>query len=139
MQGPGQFLSFNSNSAPILLIFLIKGMFLYSTVSSPLDRCSFRHQLGFSSNHSSYAAITHSDYSLTFPPPSIARYSFFYTAGAVRREQKCPNFETVAFDGDSNPGSLDCDSGILLFFNSNSFSNRAVQIPAPFPPENLIS
>ena len=64
-----------------------KGMFLYSAVSSPLDRskrftlflpwqtCSFRHQLGFSGNHSSHAAITRNDYSLTFPPLSTARYS----------------------------------------------------------------
>ena len=28
------------------------------------------------------------------------------------RERKCPIFETVA-KGDSNPGSLDCESGIL--------------------------
>ena len=27
-------------------------------------------------------------------------------------EQKCPNFETVA-NADSNPGSLDCESGVL--------------------------
>ena len=38
--------------------------------------------------------------SLTFPPLSIARYW---------RERKCPIFETVA-KGDSNPGSLDCES-----------------------------
>ena len=48
-----------------------KGTFLYSAVSSPLDRsqlftlflpwqtCSFRHQLDFSSKHFSHAAITH--------------------------------------------------------------------------------
>ena len=28
------------------------------------------------------------------------------------RERKCPIFETVA-KGDSNPGSVDCESGIL--------------------------
>ena len=65
-----------------------KGVFLYSAVSSPLDcskrftlflllqTCSFRHQLGFSGKHSSHAAITCNDYSLTSPPPFIARYSF---------------------------------------------------------------
>ena len=66
----------------------IKVKVVYSVVSSPLDRskrftlflpwqtCSLRHQLGFSRKHSSYAAITRNDYSLTFPPLSIARYSF---------------------------------------------------------------
>ena len=64
-----------------------KCMFLYSAISSPLDHskrftlflpwqtCSFRYQLGFSGKHSSQAAITCNDYSLTFPPMSIARYS----------------------------------------------------------------
>ena len=69
----------------------VKGMLLYSTVSSPLDRsksftlflpwqtCSFRHQLGFSWKHSNHVAITcvTVDYSLIFPQvSSIARYSF---------------------------------------------------------------
>ena len=52
--------------------------------------------------------------SLTCPPLSIARYSFIQLSqlGPQRRERKCPIFETVA-KGDSNPGSLDCESGIL--------------------------
>ena len=52
--------------------------------------------------------------SLTFPPLSIARYSFIQLSeqGRQWREQKCPIFETVA-KGDLNPGSLDCKSGIL--------------------------
>ena len=52
--------------------------------------------------------------SLTFPPVSIARYSFIQLnqQGRQWREQKCPIFETVA-KGDSNPGSLDCESGVL--------------------------
>ena len=33
-------------------------------------------QLDFSGKRSSHAAITRGDYSLTFPPPSIAKYSF---------------------------------------------------------------
>ena len=60
---------------------------LYSTVSSHLDRSksftlhplaasSFRHQLDFSGKHSSHAEFTSEDYSLTFPPSSVARYSF---------------------------------------------------------------
>ena len=65
-----------------------KGMILYSAVSSPLDNskrftlflpwqtCSFRHEQGFSWKHSGDAAIPGNDYSLTFPPLSIARYSF---------------------------------------------------------------
>ena len=52
--------------------------------------------------------------SLTFPPLSIARYSFIQLSrqGRQWREGKCPIFQTVA-KGDSNPGSLDCESGIL--------------------------
>ena len=73
-----------------------KGMFLYSAVSSPLDRsnsftlflpwqtCSFRHQLGFSWKHSSHAPTTTRS---TFPPISIVRYSFIQLSdrGAVER------------------------------------------------------
>ena len=53
--------------------------------------------------------------SLTFPPLSIARYSFIQLSqlGRQWRERKFQIFETVA-KGDSNPVSLDCESGILL-------------------------
>ena len=52
--------------------------------------------------------------SLTFSPLSIARYSFIQLSqqGCEWRERKCPIFETVA-NGDSNPGPLDCESGVL--------------------------
>ena len=42
--------------------------------------------------------MTREDYSLTFPSPSIARYSFIQLSELWRqwRERKCPNFETVA-------------------------------------------
>ena len=52
--------------------------------------------------------------SLICPPLSIARYSFIQLnrQGRQWRAGKCPIFQTVA-KGDSNPGSLDCDSGIL--------------------------
>ena len=52
--------------------------------------------------------------SLTFPPLSIARYSFIQLSqqGCQWSERKCPIFETVP-KGDSNPGSHDCESGIL--------------------------
>ena len=87
-----------------------KGMFLYSAVSSPLDR-SKRFTL------SSPGRPVHSDTnsaspgsilarqqlraktkSLTFPPLSIARYSFIQLnqLGCQWRERKCPIFETVA-------------------------------------------
>ena len=52
--------------------------------------------------------------SLTFPPLSIARYSFIQLRqqGRQWRERKCPIFQTVP-KGDSNLGSHDCESGIL--------------------------
>ena len=44
--------------------------------------CSCRHQLNFSGKHSSHAAITREDYSITFPPPSIAyKIDTLFTAG----------------------------------------------------------
>ena len=52
--------------------------------------------------------------SLTFPPLSIARYLFIQLSEQERqwRERKCPIFDTVA-KGDSNPGSVNCESGVL--------------------------
>ena len=52
--------------------------------------------------------------SLTFPPLYITRYSFIQLSqqGRQWRERKCPIFETVG-KGDLNPGSLDCESGVL--------------------------
>ena len=65
----------------------------------PWQTCSSRHQLGFSGKHSSQAAITHEDYSLTFPPPSISRYSFIQLIQLGLQWRKCPIFETVANGG----------------------------------------
>ena len=82
---------------------------------TPWQTCSFRHQLDFSGKHSSDPAIRHEDYSLTFPPLSITKYSFIQLSEQKERtwkERKCTNFETVA-KGDSDPGSLDSESGIL--------------------------
>ena len=52
--------------------------------------------------------------SLSFPPLSMARYSFIQLSqlGRQWRERKCPIFDTVAKQ-DSNGGSLDRESGIL--------------------------
>ena len=57
------------------------------TLFLPWQTCSFRHQLGFSRKHSSHAAIMRKQYSLTFPPLSIARYSFIQLCGLRRREE----------------------------------------------------
>ena len=99
---------------------------LYSAVSSPLER-SKRFTLFLpgrpvhsDTNSTSLGSILDmpqlraTTKSLTFPPLSIARYSFKQLSqlGRQWRERKCPNFETVA-KGDSNTGSLDCESGIL--------------------------
>ena len=39
------------------------------------DTCSFRHQFDFYGKHSTHAAIRREDYTPTFPPVYIARYS----------------------------------------------------------------
>ena len=52
---------------------------------APWQTCSFRHQLDFSGKHFSHGAITRNDYSLTYPPMSIARYSFIQLSELGRR------------------------------------------------------
>ena len=104
-----------------------KGSFLYSAVSSPLDRSKrFTvsalpgrpvHSNTNSASPGSILAMQQlraTTKSLTCQPLSIARYSFIQLSqlGRQWRERKCPIFETVA-KRDSNPGSLDCESGIL--------------------------
>ena len=69
--------------------------------------------------------------SLTFPPLSTARYSFIQLSrqGRQWREGKCPIFQTVA-KGDSNPGSLDCESDILpLSYRAPLRYGMVVQAP----------
>ena len=96
----------------------------YSAVSSPSDR-SERYTLfalpgrpvHSDTNSASPGSILAmkqlraTTKSLTCPPLSIARYSFIQLSqlGRQWRERKCTIFETVA-KGDSNPGSLDCES-----------------------------
>ena len=73
-------------------------------------------QLAFSEKHSSHGTMQQllaTTKSLTFWPLSIAKYSFIQLSQLGRQwGEKCPIFETVG-KGDSNPGSLDCESGIL--------------------------
>ena len=82
-----------------------KGMFLYSAVSSSLDAQSALHvsspgrPVHSDTNSASLGSILamqqlRNDYSLTFPPLSIARY-YIYTAESTEaswRERKFPNF-----------------------------------------------
>ena len=123
------------------LAYMGKSSFLYSAVSSPLGRSKrFLPSLTdlfiptpFSASPGSILArqqLRAKTTSLTFPPLSIAMYTFIQLSqqGRQLRERKCPIFETVA-KGDSNPGSLDCESGILplsyrLQINLPAFSVR---------------
>ena len=104
----------------------VKAVF-YSAVSSPLDRwkrftlfASPGTPVHSDTNSASPGSIQARQQlrakakSLTFPPLSIVRYSFIQLSeqGRQWRERTCPIFETVA-KRDSNPGSLDCESGIL--------------------------
>ena len=98
-----------------------------SAVSSPLDRskrftlfASPGRPVHSNTNSASPGSILARQQlrarakSLTFPPLSIARYSFIQLSQleCQWRERKFPIFETVT-KRDSNPGSLDCESGIL--------------------------
>ena len=51
--------------------------------------------------------------SLTFPTLSIARHSFIQLNGLKRREENENAQTSNGNQGDSNPGSLDCESVIL--------------------------
>ena len=123
---------------------------LYSAVSVPLDR-SERFTL-FSSPGKPVHSDTNSaspgsslatlqlrakTKSLTFPPLSIARYSFKQLSqlGHQWRERKRPIFETVP-KGDSNPGSLHCESTTELprsskDYHKYSFFPRAILTFSP--------
>ena len=106
---------------------VVKVVFLYRAVFSPLDR-SKRFTLfalpgrpvHSDSNSASPGSIlarqqlSATTKSLTFPTLSIARCSSIHLShqGCQWRERKCPIFEMVA-KGDSNPGSLDCESSLL--------------------------
>ena len=107
--------------------FKSKKVVLYSAVSSPLDRskrftlfASPGRPVYYDTNSASPGSILARQQlrakakSLTFPPLSIARYSFIQLSeqGRQWRERKCPIFETVT-NRYSNPDSLDCESGIL--------------------------
>ena len=102
-------------------------VFLYSPISSPLDRskCFTLFALPGRPVHSDTNSASPGSIlamlqlrtktkSLQFPPLTIARYSFIQLIQLERqwRERKFPIFETIA-KGDSNPGALDCESGIL--------------------------
>ena len=103
-------------------------MFLYGAVSSQLDR-SKRFTLfalpdrpvHSDTNSTSPGSILvmqqlrATTKLLTFISTTVYSHVLIYTAESTEaswRERKCPNFETVA-KWDSNPGSLDCESGIL--------------------------
>ena len=51
---------------------LLKGLYIFP----PLTYVIIRQRLGFSCEHSSHAAITREECSLTFPQLSTARHSF---------------------------------------------------------------
>ena len=78
---------------------------------TPWQTCSFRHQLDFSRKHSIHAVITREGIFI-FLPPSISRYSFIHLSWGNMERIKMPELRNGS-KGDSNPGSLDCESGIL--------------------------
>ena len=65
---------------------------------TPWQTCSFRHQLGFSGTHSAMLQLLCKYYSLTFPPLSIARYSFIQLRqlGRHGENKNALDFEAVA-------------------------------------------
>ena len=90
----------------------------------PWQTCSFRHRSSILAKLQLRATTK----SLTFPPLSIAMYSFTAeSTGASMERTKMPNFETVAKQ-DSNTGSLDCESGILPLSYRGSMSELIIML-----------
>ena len=87
-------------------------MIVYSAVATPLHRWKLFTPVHSDTSSTSLGSILAKQqlrakmyYSLTFPPLSIARYSFIQLSGLRTswRERTCPNFETVA-NGGFEPG-----------------------------------
>ena len=129
----------SDNNNNLLGIFVLKCSFLYGAVSSPLDRSKRFTLFAFpgrpvhsDTNSASPGSILAMQQlrattkSLSYPPLSIVRYSFIQLSqqGRQWRERKCPTFDTVA-KRDSNPVSLDCESGIVpLSYRAPLFSEK---------------
>ena len=65
---------------------------------TPWQTCSFWHQLDFSGKHSATVQLLCEDYSLTFPPLSIARYSFIVEQTKITKLRKWQqNLATIRF------------------------------------------
>ena len=122
------FLGGRSQLSIYLVIQKGKGKFLYSAVSGPQDSskcfhtllpwqtCSIKHCLNFSGKHPTICynnIITCEDCSYTYPPLSIARYSFTQLSELeqCRVKKLAQGFNTAAQD--SNPGSLSRESKAL--------------------------
>ena len=121
---------------------VVKKVVLYIAVSSPLDR-SKRFTLvalpgrtvHSDTNSASPGSILARQQlraktkSLTFPPLSIARYSFIQLSQQGRQwsERKCPIYETVP-KGDSNPVSrFECVSGLSEDIQTETDRQKDIQ------------
>ena len=80
---------------------------------TPWQTCSFRHQVDFSGKHSAMLQLLHEDYSLTFPPLSITRYSSIQLSELGHCGENENAQASKQQRRDSNAGSLDRMPGIL--------------------------
>ena len=74
---------------------------LIHTKSSPLQTCSFRHQLNFSLKHSATLQLLPEDYSLRFLPISTSSYTFIQLSedrgeNEIVERTKMPKLRTAA-------------------------------------------
>ena len=120
--------SLSSSSSEDFIIDYFMQNCSFSTVSCPSDhpkRCTLfaptSRPVHSDTNSASPGSILAAQQlrattkSLTFPPLSIARYSFIQPSqlGRQSRERKFPPNLRNGSKEDSNPGSFDCESGIL--------------------------
>ena len=84
---------------------------------TPWQTCSFRHQLDFSGKHSSHACSNYTRRLFTHISSAVysqVQYSFIQLSELGHRGEN-ENAQILKWwhSGDSNPGSLDCESDIL--------------------------
>ena len=103
---------------------------------TPWQTCSFRHQLDVSGKHSGHAAIRREDYSLTFPPLYVARFSFIQLSelGCIERTEM-PKLRNGSKGREHlNMSSLDGDSGILPLSYHGNHAPHGLEIYREYHP-----
>ena len=120
-------------------------MFLYSAVSNPLDRSKRFTRFAlpgrpvhFDTNSASPGSILvmqqfrATNKSLTLPPLMSGTHLYSWVDWGVVKRTKMPKLRNGSKE-DSNPGSLDCGSGVLPFISWSKSDQNWSLLKSPFP------